>query len=111
MKIKFTDKPNHIYIVGGVTPMALINHSGEIVIKEPGGIPGPYPIDGFLFKSESLLVIMDLGIGYEWRLGKTKMFLEPNLQLSLGKFFEEKNISARANGRILLTGFKMGVYI
>lgn len=110
LKMKIGDNSNHVYLTSGLNLNVLMNDSGEIVINEGGGATST-PIDGFLFKTEAWLVNFDFGAGYEKEVGKMKMFLEPNLQYSLGQFFEEKQSSARANGHILLLGITFGLIL
>ncbi len=108
LKLKFNDKPNHIYIIGGLSGNFLIASGGEIVINESGHVWTQY-FDDFLHEIHSFYATASVAVGYEMKLGKVKFFLEPNLENSIKDFFKNET-PARANGKVLLAGIRTGAY-
>lgn len=105
IKIKTTNKPNHIFLGGGVEVEQKLYSSGNIEGIESGISGNSYKPDDFLFKIRATQIFIVANAGFEWGARKSKLMLGPLIEYSTSQNFEI-DAAALRNGHLFLFGIR-----
>lgn len=109
IKLNQPEVKNHFFINGGIRIQYLVGNSGYVQLVESGHAWELRDFDSFYFDENRFWSILTGGIGYEFKLGKGKCFINPVYEYSLTKLFK-KDTAIDANGYPTSFGIRLAYY-
>ena len=109
IKLNQAEIKNHFFINGGIRFQYLLGNSGYVQLVETGYVWEERDFDSFYFDENRFWSILTGGIGYEFKLGKGKCFINPVYEYSLTKLYKE-DTAIDANGRSTSFGIRVVYY-
>ncbi|MEP7324074.1 MAG: hypothetical protein ABI761_19250 [Saprospiraceae bacterium] len=109
LKLNSPDKSNHFFLKCGVTAQRLLINSGYVILNESGYVHEKRDPDEYYFDFQKTWLVTNMGLGYEFKLGKGKFSIQPEYEYSLSKIFRQKN-AIDANGRLSFLGIRLAYY-
>ncbi|MEP6793032.1 MAG: hypothetical protein ABJB16_01810 [Saprospiraceae bacterium] len=106
LKLNSPDKLNHFFFKFGLTAQRLLINSGYVILNESGYIHEKRGPDEYYFDFQKTWLVTNIGLGYEFKLGKGKFSIQPEYEYSLSKIFRP-TIAVDANGRLSFLGIQL----
>jgi hypothetical protein len=110
-KIKLAGDANHLYWRMGAELLFRLAQKDDVAMYECGMEPSDNIQENFLYVSRENNLLLQSGLGYEWKIKKQKLFIEPMIAYKIFKVFEDVGITSSliVNGSSLQAGVLTGV--
>ena len=109
-RILFSDNRNHLYSKIGAEALIGIISKSESSIHECGSTSGIVFLEERGFTSRQVLLLLKLGLGYEFQFLENKVvYIEPLFEYSLFKSFEDNEDALINNSRLVNIGLLVGM--
>ncbi len=111
-KLKLAGDANHLYWKFGAEILFKLSTKDQIDVHECGANVSELQ-NNFIYKPRKSSIVLQTGLGYEWKINKYKFFIEPMVSYGIFKTFEDVGITSSfiANGNSFQGGVLLGVIL
>lgn len=109
VKLGTVESPNHFFLAGGIQVQKQVGYSGYVQLVEGGILTIRRKPKQIIFESNGIRLNLSGGLGYEFRMGKGKVIINPEYQYSLAKVYLHE-LSLLSNGRVSFIGVRIAYY-
>ena len=108
-KLNRPEAINHFFLIGGLRVQYLLGNSGDVQLVESGHVWEERDFDSFYFDENRIWSILSGGVGYKFKVGQRKCFINPLFEYSLTKIFKDE-LATDSNGYSTSFGIRVAYY-